>query len=436
MTADERPYVWLPRFGIMLKELLEGPECQDIQDGMSTVLESSEAPEGEPMHMPMHVAINSQGDLVARVFLDLMETYRLREEGYSADVIGCVPLVPVRHYGLLRVGPHLDDPIGGSHIISNTGTVSELARLEDGQATITYGSGYGPTYPMILGSCDGISDRGTLTEGLVCCGRSHQRDPCNVLSTGDSRVLWTSRTRDRREVTTAGVSSLGNQEGLLGEHAGHTRGMVSLEVPYDFRADIGIVGNLDRVMISPPSSSGRERVRMVGIGEDRWVMPSMDNNPLYGGYGGVGGSVGVMGRVDVGHDYGAAVKGTPCTIGMAASNTATTTVIPTTSSVCCYMLSIGKAIREGDLPNSSTSVGRGMQETAPLLLEELNDARLNHTGGSSSSCYDKETPQESPPKIREIRMQWRKKRIMCPWMDRIRIKVSNAGNGMGEGGMD
>ncbi|KAF4733094.1 hypothetical protein FOZ63_008022, partial [Perkinsus olseni] len=47
MTADERPYVWLPRFGIMLKELLEGPECQDIQDGMSTVLESSEAPEGE-----------------------------------------------------------------------------------------------------------------------------------------------------------------------------------------------------------------------------------------------------------------------------------------------------------------------------------------------------------------------------------------------------
>ncbi|KAF4748236.1 hypothetical protein FOZ63_019560, partial [Perkinsus olseni] len=47
MTVGERPYVWLPLFGIMLKELLEGPECQDIQDGMSTVLESSEAPEGE-----------------------------------------------------------------------------------------------------------------------------------------------------------------------------------------------------------------------------------------------------------------------------------------------------------------------------------------------------------------------------------------------------
>ncbi|KAF4648350.1 hypothetical protein FOL46_003056, partial [Perkinsus olseni] len=174
----------------------------------------------------------------------------------------------------------------------------------DGQATITYGSGYGPTYPMILGSCDGISDSGTLTEGLVCCGRSHQRDPCDVLSTGDSRVLWTSRTRDRREVTTAGASSLGNQEGLLGEHAGHTRGMVSLEgnditpikfwkgtCPYggDWR---GSMGNVFYEQQSPG---------------------------LYGGYGGVGGSVGVMGRVDVGHDYGAAVKGTPCTIGMAAN---------------------------------------------------------------------------------------------------------------------
>ncbi|KAF4745240.1 hypothetical protein FOZ63_013551, partial [Perkinsus olseni] len=175
--------------------------------------------------------------------------------------------------------------------------------------------------------------------------------------------------------------------------------------------DIGIVGNLDRVMISPPSSSGKERVRMVGIGEDQWVMPSMDNNPLYGGYPGVGGSVGVMGRVDVGHEDGAAVKGTPCTIGMAASNTATTTVIPTTNSVCCYMLSIGKAVREGDLPNSSTSVGRGMQETAPLLLEELNDARLNHTGGSSSSCYDMEVEEGNldtskvPRKDKEVRKE-------------------------------
>ncbi|KAF4648456.1 hypothetical protein FOZ61_002680, partial [Perkinsus olseni] len=293
-------------------------------------------------------------------------------EGFSANVKGCVPLVLVRHYGLLREGLHSDDPIGGSHVISNTGTVSELARLEDGQATITYGSGYGPTYPIILGGCDGLSDRGALVEGSPIEHRLHQRDPRDVLPTGDSRTLLISRIRGCREVTTAGVSSLGNQEGLLGEHAGHTRDMVSLEAPYDFRVDIGIVGNLDRVLTLPPSSSGRERVHMVGTGEDQWEMSSMDNNPLYGG---VGGSGGVMGRVDVGNDDGAAVKGTPCPIGMAASNTAITTVIPTTSSVCFYMLSIGKAVREGDLPHTSTSVGRGVQETAPLPLEELNDAR-------------------------------------------------------------
>ncbi|EER13812.1 hypothetical protein Pmar_PMAR000975 [Perkinsus marinus ATCC 50983] len=45
ILVEDHPYVWLPTFGILRKELLEGPECQDIRGGMSTVLGNSEAPD-------------------------------------------------------------------------------------------------------------------------------------------------------------------------------------------------------------------------------------------------------------------------------------------------------------------------------------------------------------------------------------------------------
>ncbi|KAF4647888.1 hypothetical protein FOL46_003658, partial [Perkinsus olseni] len=133
MTADERPYVWLPRFGIMLKELLEGPECQDIQDGMSMVLESSEAPEGEaeqatqgkpkdlPSEYPCPDSIEITACLPARAhagMVDVSDTGDMEEEG----VKGGPCMLPSTHKGTVcseglafRVIPDADCRSGHQH---------------------------------------------------------------------------------------------------------------------------------------------------------------------------------------------------------------------------------------------------------------------------------------------------------------------------------
>ncbi|KAF4712880.1 hypothetical protein FOZ63_015089, partial [Perkinsus olseni] len=47
-------------------------------------------------------------------------------EGYLARAAERESLVLVRHYGLLRVGPHLDDPIGGSYVTDGASMVPIL----------------------------------------------------------------------------------------------------------------------------------------------------------------------------------------------------------------------------------------------------------------------------------------------------------------------